>query len=67
MRVISMPESLNAETGCACSYLGDSRQFRRLSVDEILRRAKSAKASIGKIQEAEFLLVKIQQMDQQYL
>jgi DNA primase catalytic subunit len=46
MWVLSMPESLNAETGCACSYLGDSKQFRRLSVDEILRKAKGAKASI---------------------
>jgi DNA primase catalytic subunit len=47
MRVISMPESLNAETGCACSYLGDSKQFRRLSVGKILRKARSAKASIS--------------------
>jgi hypothetical protein len=46
MRVISIPESLNAEAGCTCSYLGDSKQFRRMSVDEILRKAKGAKASI---------------------
>jgi hypothetical protein len=42
-----MPETLNAKTGCACSYLGDSKQFRRLSFDEILKKAKGAKASIA--------------------
>ena len=39
--------SLNAITGVACSYLGDNKEFKRLSVDEILRKAKGAKASIS--------------------
>jgi hypothetical protein len=47
MRVMSMPESLNAITGMSCSYLGDSKQFRKLSVSEILRKAGGAKASFS--------------------
>ena len=47
MRVISIPESLNAVTGVSCSYLGDSKQFKRLTVEQILRRARRAKASIN--------------------
>jgi hypothetical protein len=47
MRVMSMPESLNAVTGMSCCYLGDSKQFRRLAVEEILRKARGAKASIS--------------------
>ena len=47
MRVISMPGSLNALTGVSCSYLGDPKQFKRLSVEEILRKARGAKASIS--------------------
>jgi DNA primase catalytic subunit len=45
-RVISMPESLNAKTGLLCSYLGDSDEFRNLSIDDILRKARHGKASI---------------------
>ncbi len=44
---MSMPESLNAVTGVSCSYLGDSKQFKRLSVEEIMRKARGAKASIN--------------------
>lgn len=47
MRVISMPESLNGVTGVSCSYLGDSKQFKRLTVEEIMRKALGAKASIS--------------------
>jgi hypothetical protein len=47
MRVMSVPESLNGLTGVSCSYLGDNKDFKRLSVDEILRKAKGAKASIS--------------------
>jgi hypothetical protein len=47
MRVMSVPESLNGVTGVSCSYLGDNNQFKRLSVDEILRKAKGAKALIN--------------------
>ena len=43
-RVMSMPESFNAVTGMSCSYLGDSKQFKRLSVDEILHMARGPKA-----------------------
>ena len=47
MRVMSVPDSLNGLTGVSCSYLGDSREFKRLSVEEILRKAKGAKAAIS--------------------
>jgi hypothetical protein len=47
MRVMSVPESLNGLTGVSCSYLGDNRDFKRLSVDEVLRRARGAKALIS--------------------
>lgn len=46
MRVMSVPESLNALTGLLCSYLGNPHEFGWSSVDDILRKAKRAKASI---------------------
>jgi DNA primase catalytic subunit len=45
-RVMSMPESLNAKTGLLGSYLGDSDEFRYLTIDDILRKARHSKASI---------------------
>ena len=47
MRVMSVPESLNGLTGVSCCYLGDNMDFRRLSVDEVLRKARGAKALIN--------------------
>jgi hypothetical protein len=46
MRVITVPESLNGITGLKASYLGSSHDFYFLEVDEILRNARFAKASI---------------------
>jgi hypothetical protein len=46
MRVLSVPDSLNAETGLISSYLGKAKDFRFMTVDEILRRARRGKASI---------------------
>jgi hypothetical protein len=43
MRVITVPESLNALTGLKASYLGKSHDFFFMEVDEILRNARSAK------------------------
>jgi DNA primase catalytic subunit len=45
-RVISMPESLNAKTGLLCSYLGETDEFRYLTIDDILRKARHSKAFI---------------------
>jgi hypothetical protein len=42
-RVITFPDSLNCETGLVASYLGDSNQFRNLSVEEIIEKARSKK------------------------
>jgi DNA primase catalytic subunit len=47
MRVITVPESLNALTGLKASYLGTSHDFFFMEVKEILRDARSAKAPIA--------------------
>jgi hypothetical protein len=46
MRVMSVPDSLNASTGLVCSYLGKARDFEFMNVDEVFRRARRGKASI---------------------
>ncbi len=38
-RVITYPESLNGESGLICSYLGDHKDFSRMTVEEILKKA----------------------------
>jgi hypothetical protein len=47
MRVMSMPESLNGVTGVSCSYLGRPKEFRKMSVEDVMRKAMGAKASIS--------------------
>jgi DNA primase catalytic subunit len=41
MRVVTVPNTLNARTGLICSYLGCSRDLQRLSISEILRLSKN--------------------------
>jgi hypothetical protein len=43
MRVITVPESLNGETGLVCSYLGSPVDFADLKVSEVLVEARGAK------------------------
>ena len=42
-RVITFPESLNGETGLVCSYLGRPDEFRDMTIDQIVTKARSAK------------------------
>jgi hypothetical protein len=46
MRVISFPDSLNAETGLICSYLGSREKFESVGLTEILRESRRAKWSL---------------------
>jgi len=39
MRIISLPYSLNGETGLACVPVGDRRTLERLTIDEIIKLA----------------------------
>lgn len=39
-RVITVPESLNGETGLVCKYLGSPDMFRELSIHQIVELAK---------------------------
>jgi hypothetical protein len=43
MRVITVPESLNGESGLICSYLGDPKEFTRMSVEDIVKKARGLK------------------------
>jgi DNA primase catalytic subunit len=42
MRVISMPNSLNAETGLKCTYIGDRKDLEKTSIDELIYRSNPA-------------------------
>jgi len=39
MRIISLPNSLNGESGLVCTPIGDRRVLERLTIDEIIRLA----------------------------
>jgi len=41
MRVITVPESLNGETGLICSHLGNRRDFEKLSISDILWKSRA--------------------------
>ena len=41
MRVITVPGSLNGDTGLVCSILGSRKEFERLSISEILWKARA--------------------------
>ena len=43
MRVISIPESLNGESGLVCSYLGGPKEFSGMKVEEIIKKAREMK------------------------
>ena len=43
MRVISLPESLNGESGLVCSYLGGPNEFSGMKVEEIIKKARGMK------------------------
>ena len=40
MRVVTVPNTLNAETGLVCSYLGDRKDFEKLTILDLLDRSK---------------------------
>ena len=61
-----MPESLNAVTGVSCSYLGDYKDFKRLKVENILRRAKGAKASISGLHWSQIGSLEFRPISSQY-
>lgn len=39
MRIISVPESLNAENGLICKYIGDRKDLERKSINQIILEA----------------------------
>ncbi len=41
MRVVTVPNTLNAKTGLICSYLGDRRGFEETSIPEIIVKSKN--------------------------
>jgi DNA primase catalytic subunit len=41
MRVVTVPNTLNAKTGLICSYLGDRKNFEKFTIRQILERSKS--------------------------
>lgn len=41
MRVVTVPNTLNAKTGLVCSYLGDRKTFEKQTVRQILEKSKS--------------------------
>jgi len=43
MRVITVPGSLNGESGLICSYLGGPREFTKMSVEDIIKKARGLK------------------------
>ena len=42
-QVISYPESLNGESGLVCSYLGKPKEFNRMNVEDIIKKARQQK------------------------
>ena len=41
MRVVTVPNTLNAKTGLICSHLGDKQDFAELSISQVLEKSKS--------------------------
>jgi DNA primase catalytic subunit len=41
MRVVTVPGTLNAKTGLVCSYLGNRKDFEKLTITQILEKSKS--------------------------
>jgi DNA primase catalytic subunit len=40
MRVVTVPNTLNARTGLVCSFIGDRKDLERLTIFELLDRSK---------------------------
>jgi DNA primase catalytic subunit len=40
MRIVTVPNSLNAETGLKCIYIGDRKDLEKLTISRILERSK---------------------------
>jgi len=40
MRVITVPNTINGKTGLRCTYLGNQKDFAKLTIPEILSRSK---------------------------
>lgn len=47
MRVVSVPGSLNGESGLVCSYIGDRKELERSSMRGIVEDAKPTEAIYG--------------------
>ncbi len=47
MRVITVPNSLNGETGLKCIYTGDRKALERRTVENVLWQATSVKERYG--------------------
>ena len=41
MRVITIPNAINGKTGLKCTYLGDRKDFEKLSIPQVLDKSKS--------------------------
>jgi DNA primase catalytic subunit len=41
MRVVTVPNTINGKTGLICSYLGNTKDFERLIIEQILDKSKS--------------------------
>jgi DNA primase catalytic subunit len=40
MRIVTVPNTLNAKTGLVCSFLGDGKGLERLTIPELLEKSK---------------------------
>jgi len=42
MRVVTVPNTVNGKTGLVCSFIGDSEDFERLTIPELLDKSKES-------------------------
>jgi hypothetical protein len=41
MRIVTVPNTLNGETGLVCLYIGDGKDLEKLAVADLVEKAKS--------------------------